>query len=193
MEELILSLLEAGPKSSGELLKLLGIRRSKRRFYSALRRLIDSGKIIQLPLKQEFGFSSLFCVPQHYQLACALSGFSLNPKLPIDRQQLSEIIQALKLILGRNPDLEELLLELKLYPGDKAAASSVFSAALELGWRPPDPDQKQFSKYYLQLLRNTAEMVRSGKLKLESLDPQIAQAVCILMGKMGSREQISSK
>lgn len=48
-------------------------------------------------------------------------------------------------------------------------------AALELGWSPPSEEQRKFSRYYQELVSNAAKMIKSGKLRLEQLDPQIRE------------------
>ncbi|MEM3086425.1 MAG: hypothetical protein QXO51_05480 [Halobacteria archaeon] len=174
-EESLLSHLRTGPKEARQLLALSGL--SKRTLYHRLGRLEEEGRIAVFPLRQRDRWASLYALPEHAHLAAKLSKFEPVQEVPEALQaSIRKAVDVLRRRLMRNPDLEEIAIELHESPEGDGFRRAVYQVAGEMGWRPPTPCELQEASGKLKHTLALASLLRSGVTPPGATPEEIARA-----------------
>lgn len=164
MDDEVLSHLRVGPKTADELVKL--VRVSRKTLYKRMRDLAEQRKVLLFPLYANGHWVSLYALPQHRDLAVAISGY-----IPADKgvtgleTRLGDALEGLRLKLFRNPDVDELALELGENPEDRAVRDAIYRVASRMNWRPPNPEERKRAERERELVIQLAAWIRKGHLE----------------------------
>jgi DNA-binding transcriptional ArsR family regulator len=172
MPDVILSYLKKGPRDAKEIMEALSI--SKKTFYKNISQLVEAGKVLELPLRQERGkgWSTLYALPEHHELAASISGF-----LPIGigggiGQRIRRAVEDLQIKLQRNPTVEEVILEINENPENPKLRDAAYQIGTKMGWRPPTPEEVKIAKGELQKVLSLASRMKKGTKKIEYVRPK---------------------
>ncbi|MEM3086798.1 MAG: hypothetical protein QXO51_00490 [Halobacteria archaeon] len=164
MEDEVLAHLKVGPKTADELVKLVEV--SRKTLYKRMRDLAEAKKVLLFPLYSNGHWVSLYALPHHRDLAVAISGY-----IPADRgvhgleTRLGGALEVLRLKLCRNPDVDELALELGENPEDKSVRDAIYRVASRMNWRPPAPEERKRGDRERELVLQLAMWLRKGHLE----------------------------
>ncbi len=174
-EESLLSHLRTGPKEARQLLTLSGL--SKRTLYHRLGRMEKEGRVAVFPLRQRDRWASLYCLPEHAHLAAKLSKFEPLREIPEAFQaSIRKAVELLRRRLMRNPDLEEIALELHESPEGDGFRRAVYQVAGEMEWRPPTPLEVQTANDRLKHVLALAALLKKGITPPGAMPDEIARA-----------------
>jgi hypothetical protein len=157
----ILSALRSGPKTASELLKLVAI--SKRTLYKQLNSLEKDEQILVFPLRIEDRWTSLYSLPEHSELARAISGYSpVSKVLPDLSKKIKDSIEKLREKLFRNPEVEEIAIDIGENPEDEKIRDSIYQVGFQMGWRPPTREERERAEKELKEIIMLADMIKKG-------------------------------
>lgn len=164
MEDEVLAHLRVGPKTAEELVKLVDV--SRKTLYKRMRDLTEQKKVLLFPLYANGHWVSLYALPHHRDLAVAISGY-----IPADRgvqgleSRLGDALVVLRLKMCRNPDVDEMALELGENPEDRSVRDAIYRVASQMNWRPPTADERKRADRERELILQLAAWLRKGHLE----------------------------
>jgi hypothetical protein len=161
-EEIILQL-KKGPRTPKELLIRLFL--SEKTFYKKIADLEREGRILVFPLRERNRWTSLYCLPEHKEVAATISGFDLRaPVLSIPSlKEIEKTIEKLRFKFQRNPDVEEIILEIKESPENPKIRDEIYKIGSRIGWRPPTSEEREEAKKELSLILKVASKLKKGE------------------------------
>lgn len=157
--------LRVGPKTADELVKLVGV--SRKTLYKRMRSLAEAKKVLLFPLYADGHWVSLYALPQHRDLAVAISGYIPAADRGVQgfEMRLPEAVETLRLKLCRSPDVDELALELGENPEDRSVRDAIYRVASRTGWRPPTAEERKRAERERELIVQLAAWIRKGRLE----------------------------
>lgn len=158
-------LLRKGPKTAEEVAALAKV--SVKTAYKNLYRLVDDGRVLVYPMPDGHRWRSLFVLPDHHDLAATLTGFAPHGRTAGIESRVLPVLERLRALLLREPEVEEVLRELGEDPEDRPLRSAVYRVASRAGWSPPDPKEKEIAQARLQRVLRVAAWVKKGRLQMD--------------------------
>ncbi|MBI4362570.1 MAG: hypothetical protein HY558_05290 [Euryarchaeota archaeon] len=167
----ILQHLKIGPKTADELAKLVAV--SRKTLYKRMGDLVESQKVLIFPLLMENHWVSLYALPEHRDLAVAISGYIPAGRVTAGIEpRVAEALDRLKFKLCRNPDVDEVALEVGENPEDRAVRDAIYRVASKLNWRPPTAEDRRRAEKERSLVVELATWMKKGYLEATKDKPQ---------------------
>jgi hypothetical protein len=164
MEEDVISHLKIGPKTADELAKLIST--SRKTLYKKIKHLVDEEKVLMLPLLADNHWVSLFALPEHRELAVAISGYSPAGMISAGiESKVAGGIDDLRFKLFRNPDVDEIAVSIGESPEEKSVRDAIYRIGSKLKWRPPTPDERTKANEDRALVLELATWIKKGYLE----------------------------
>jgi DNA-binding Lrp family transcriptional regulator len=159
----ILAHLKKGPKTADELVKLVNV--SRKTLYKRVKDLVGNEEILVFPILVNNHWVSLYSLPEHKELAVALSGYIPVAKTSGMEKKVIKAIEELKFRLCRNPDVTEIALELGEDPEDRSIRSSIYRVGTKIKWRPPLEEERRRGEKERDLVIELATLIKKGYLE----------------------------
>ncbi len=156
-----LGILANGPKTAKELSTLLQV--SEKTLYKHMTRLLEERKVLIYPMRRGNRFVALYSLPEHLDAAVSLSGYLPVTKMPDIHPRIQRTIETLREKLLRNPDIEEVILELGESPEDKVTRDLVYRIGPTLKWKPPTPSERASADRERASLLRLAGWLKKGR------------------------------
>ncbi|MEM3087456.1 MAG: hypothetical protein QXO51_02345 [Halobacteria archaeon] len=162
-----LALLGNGPKTAKELSTLMRV--SEKTLYKHMTRLLEERKVLIYPMRRGNRFVALYSLPEHIDAAVSLSGYLPVTKMPDIHPRIQRTMELLREKLLRNPDVDEIILELGESPEDKVTRDLVYRIGPTLKWRPPTPAERAAADRERAHLLRVAGWLKKGRVSEEAL------------------------
>lgn len=156
-----LAYLSNGPKTAKELSTLLKV--SEKTLYKHMTRLLEERKVLIYPMRRGNRFVALYSLPEHLDAAVSLSGYLPVTKMPDIHPRIRQTMETLREKLLRNPDVDEVILELGENPEDKVTRDLVYRIGSTLKWRPPTPREKEEAERERGRILRVAGWLKKGR------------------------------
>lgn len=159
----IITHLKIGPKTADELAKLVSV--SRKTLYKRMKGLIDDGEVLMLPMLVDNHWVSLFALPEHRELAIAISGYSPAGRISAGiESKVVDGIENLRFKLFRNPDVDEIAVSIGESPEEKSVRDAVYRIGSKMKWRPPTPEERLKANEDRALVLELATLLKKGYL-----------------------------
>lgn len=162
-----LTLLGNGPKTAKELSTLMRV--SEKTLYKHMTRLLEERKVLIYPMRRGNRFVALYSLPEHIDAAVSLSGYLPVTKMPDIHPRIQQTIETLREKLLRNPDVDEIILELGENPEDKVTRDLVYRIGSTLKWRPPTPKEREEADRQRTHILRVAGWLKKGRVSAENV------------------------
>jgi len=175
MESILLSL-RSGPKTASELARVIAV--SEKTLYKRVNRLVDEGGVIVFPFRMDnHKWASLFALPEHRTLAATLSGYIHFREITGIEPKIKKIMEDLQFKLFRNPDVDEVILEIGENPEDRTLRDAVYRIGSSIDWKPPTSVEREKADAELSRILKIAAWMRRGYLKPDNVKGDAKLAV----------------
>lgn len=160
-----LALLGNGPKTAKELSTLMQV--SEKTLYKHMTRLLEERKVIIYPMRRGNRFVALYSLPEHIDAAVSLSGYLPVTKMPDIHPRIARTVERLREKFLRNPEVDEIILELGENPEDKVTRDLVYRIGSTIKWRPPSPAERARADPERARILKLAERLKRGRISEE--------------------------
>lgn len=157
-------LLRKGPKTAEDVAALAKV--SVKTAYKSLYRRVEEGRLKVYPMPDGHRWRSLFVLPDHEELAASITGFAPVGRSAGIEPRVLRALERLRAALLREPDVDEILLELGEDPEDRSARGAVYRVAGRAGWSPPTARDREAAQARLQRVLRVASWLKRGRLQV---------------------------
>jgi DNA-binding Lrp family transcriptional regulator len=157
----IISKLRGGPKTAEELARIL--RTSKKSLYKNIYKLVDSGEVVTYPLQDGHRWKTLFALHGHSDLASAICGYTKVKRVGKEKE-IVKAIDVLRKKLLRNPEVDEILIEVGESPEDRLMRDEVYKVGTKIKWKPPTKSERKVAEEELSRILTLATWIKRGRI-----------------------------